>query len=102
EIERNVSTEEKLATILPELAKLKSPKGTKLWENFVKLKELRDATIHLKELNQYVRGAEDKQTVYYQFLTHDATEYPRRAIAMIRYFTPKGRDAWILGAEEAL
>lgn len=58
--------------------------------------------MHLKELNQYVRGTEDTQTLYYHFLNHSAKEYPRYAISMIRYFTPAGGDNWLVPAEEML
>jgi hypothetical protein len=103
EIERNCTTEEKLATILPSLGSIRSPKGTKLWEQFVDLKALRDGTMHLKELNQYARGSDDDtRTLYFQFLNRDPIEYPKHAMALIRHFTVPGRDAWLVAAEALL
>lgn len=103
QIERNCSTEEKLAVVLPALGKMKTPKGTKVWENFVKLKDIRDATIHVKDIDQYAGAGEDhKRTLHHQLLNHEPREYPRRAIAMMRIFTPKGSDSWLVPAEELL
>jgi len=102
EMERGASTEEKYGTVLPTLGKMPSPKGTKVWQNFARLREVRDGTIHLKQLNQYVSQAEDKETVYYHFLNTDPLDYPRWAIAMIRTFVPAGTDAWLIPAETLL
>jgi hypothetical protein len=66
------------------------------------LKDIRDATVHLKELNQYVGGTEDKQTLYYQLLNQDPRDFPRWAVAMMRHFTPVGTDAWLIPAEMLL
>lgn len=99
EIERNVSTEDKFCDILPRLGVMPSPKGKTPWEGFKKLKRLRDATTHLKAADQYVRGEEDIKTLYHRFLTNRPKDYPRWAIAILRYWTPKDADAWLRGAE---
>lgn len=100
EIERNCSTEEKLGVIVGQLFGKQTPKGSKPWQGFVKLKSTRDATIHLKSPDQYVRGAPDKQTLYYQLLNNRPVEYPRWSIALLRYFA--GKATWLDGAEAAL
>ena len=48
ELERNLTTKEKLATILPALVGVPNPKGKKVWQDFAALKDARDATIHIK------------------------------------------------------
>jgi hypothetical protein len=100
EIERQCSTDEKLGTILGQLLGKATPKGKKPWQGFATLKDLRDATIHLKSRDQYVRGAPDKETLYFRLLNTKPTDYPRWAISLIRYFT--GQASWLNGAEEAL
>lgn len=102
EVERNCSTEEKYSEILPRLGTIKSPKGSAAWEGFVKLKRLRDSTVHLKAGDQYVRNKEDKESLYHRFLNHSPKEFPRSAITVIRHYTPKENDAWIRGAEARL
>ena len=48
-IERNISLDEKLSTILPEVFGIESPKGSnKAWENFKSLKKIRDRIIYMK------------------------------------------------------
>lgn len=101
-IERNCSTEEKLVSVLPAVTTAKSPKGTELWESFVELKRLRNSTIHLKSIDQYVRGRADDQTLYYRLLTVDILKSPRTAIAVMKHFSDPGSLAWVVGAESQL
>jgi len=101
ELEREVSTEEKLAIVLPDILKMNSPKGKKVWQNFVTLKRARDATIHMKSTdqypNQYSTGVVDEDTLFYQFLNHKATEFPKAAINMINYFaSAKETPRWLI------
>ena len=52
ELERQLSTEEKISLILPKIKGLPTPKGKRPWEAFKKLKEARDSTIHMKNIDQ--------------------------------------------------
>ena len=83
EIERQLSTNEKLSQVLPEIFDIPTPKGKKVWEPFKELQESRDSAIHLKSNHQY---AVDENTLYYQFLTGKFEHYPRAAADMISYF----------------
>ena len=98
EVERNVSTEEELATVLPDILGKASPKGRKEWQGFVKLKDARDATIHLKSHDQHPRaGKLDDSSLFYQFLNSDMRQYPCAAVAMIWHFRLSGEpQAWRL------
>jgi hypothetical protein len=101
EIEKEVSTEEKLATVLPQLLNLSSPKGHKVWEDFVKLKRARDSTTHFKSYDQFHARFEkeiiDRDTLFYQFLNNDTTNFPKWAIYMIKYFASVGElPRWLL------
>jgi hypothetical protein len=90
ELERVASTEEKLATILPDLLGVPTRKGTALGEAFVKLKRARDATIHIKSRDSAPRVAQrsdlDFRTLFHQFLGADPFEWIKTAVAMIDYF----------------
>ena len=93
ELERQASTEEKLATILPDLLGVKTPKGQKLWERFVKLKRVRDSTIHLKTVD--AESKLDAESLFFQFLNHNAKEFPRAALDMIDHFREgKNKPLW--------
>jgi hypothetical protein len=56
--ERHTSLEEKLEHILPNVFKVKSPKGTACWADYRKLKTVRDRLIHMK--------SEDRRYVHMQ------------------------------------
>jgi hypothetical protein len=101
ELERELATEEKLATVLPELYNLKTPKGGKLWERFVKLKRVRDSTVHLKQRD--AQSELDLDSLYFQFLNYDANDFPRAALDMVEYFqSSKGGPLWMKRIREAL
>ena len=100
EIERRATTEEKLGVVLPRLLKKTSPKGLAVWQELKRLKELRDATIHLKNVDQYVRGRPDDQTLYFRLLGADPLSFPRGAIAMLKYFNSD--NTALIGAEAQL
>ncbi len=95
EVERRCSTEEKVGAILPDIAKLKTVKGTALWARLLELKDLRDSTIHLKSLDQYVRGARDNKTLYYRLLSADLLDGPRLAIEIIEHYSDPKSLAWL-------
>lgn len=92
DLERVALTEEKLGVILPDLFKIASPKGKRVWGEFVDLKRIRDGTVHTKSADQYPHRRPtmnlDQSSIYYQFLYKDTTVYPKTSIAMIKYFYP--------------
>ena len=47
EAERELSIDEKLGALLPELLNVPTPRGRKEWEAYVNIRRIRDATIHL-------------------------------------------------------
>lgn len=97
DLERKLSTEEKLHVVLPSLLGVSSPKGKKVWENFKKLKQARDSIVHLKSSDQYPNrgqlGTVDKSSLYFVFLNNNMTIYPIAAIMMIHYFHPSTNES---------
>lgn len=47
-IERKLALEEKLATVIPEVFGIATPKGRRVWNQFQKLKNVRDRIAHCK------------------------------------------------------
>jgi len=92
ELQRAASTEEKLATVLPAILKIGSPKGKRVWEQFKKIKDVRDATIHLKAHDAYKRTI-DEESLFHRFLHAEVAKFPEYAIDMIGYFQPPGMEA---------
>ncbi len=90
ELERKLSTEEKLYAVLPNLFGVVSPKGREVWERYKKLKHARDSIIHLKSPDQYpnrkIHGEVDKDSLYFIFLNNNMTYFPKAAITMIQHF----------------
>jgi hypothetical protein len=101
-IEREVSTAQKLGTILPQLLGVSSPKGTKLWQEFGRLKEIRDKIAHPKARDQFrnyaTPGQIDESSLFYEFFHNDMSIYPKAAVAMIYHFE-RTRDVprWLIG-----
>lgn len=85
-LQRKASIEEKLATILPEILEVNSPKHKKVWENFKELKRIRNTTIHLKAHESYTNKI-DEETLFYEFFMAEADKFPRFALEMIEFFT---------------
>ena len=101
DIERWVSTEDKLVQVLSVAAGVAAPRKSKWWPHFRRLARLRDDLAHLKEGRAYPRvaGGIPPASIFHELLTTDPVEYPRTAIQAIRHFAP-GDPAWLAAAME--
>ena len=100
EAERELSTEEKLGQVLPNILGVSSPRGNRAWQSFKNLKDARDATVHLKSHDIYTRNNVDRESLFFYYLNHDAREYPKAAIKLISHFFPKQLPRWLCYAKE--
>jgi hypothetical protein len=100
EAERELSTEEKLGQVLPNILGVSSPRGIRAWQSFKTLKEARDATVHLKSRDIYTRNDVGRESLFFYFLNHDARKYPGSAIKVISHFFPKDLPRWLRHAKE--
>jgi hypothetical protein len=83
-IQRTVSTDEKIATVIPALLNKPTPKGRVEWPHYKELKGVRDASVHFKSADQYpVGGKTDKHSLYYRLLNNNPKRFPRTALALI-------------------
>lgn len=57
-IERYLSIDEKLTSVLPKIIDCKSPKGTHCWQGYTQLKNARDRIIHMKTQDRKSSGPE--------------------------------------------
>jgi len=57
-IERTLSIDEKLTSVLPVILNCKSPKGSHCWQGYKQLKETRDRIIHMKTKDRKSSGPE--------------------------------------------
>jgi hypothetical protein len=99
EIERHVSTEEKIASVLPRVLNISSIKGSSEWAKFVLLKNVRDATIHFKSGDQYplARGGKvSESSLYHILLNNDPRQFPLIALRVIwRLRKPTAIPRWL-------
>jgi hypothetical protein len=102
DIERRVSLDEKLSALLPKAHGVKSPKGTKPWESFKKLKALRDRLIHLKRVDRRASGPAD-QTIWGALIECRNQNFALDALAIIGAFPTLVKDRrWFQLANGAL
>lgn len=58
DIERFVSLDEKLASVLPEIFKCPSPQSSRCWQQYQQLKDVRDRIVHMKTSDRRSSGPE--------------------------------------------
>lgn len=94
QLERLLSTEEKLCQVLPNIRDRPTPKGKSVWEPFKRLQTARDSTVHLKSRDQYTM---DEDSLFFQFLSHRASEFPVAASQVIKYYFARDAEPrWLL------
>jgi len=101
-LQRDPSTEEKVATILPELVGKPLSKQSKLWQQFTILRRVRDSIIHLKTADHRSAAELDLETVFYQLLNNAPAMYPRTAVEVMRHFVGPGELSWLAHAEQRI
>ena len=96
QIQRQVSTSEKIATILPMLLNVGSIKGRSEWQSFDKLKDVRDASTHFKSGDQYPNtGKLAKGSLYDVLLNTDPREFPLTAVRVISKLGVTPQPRWL-------
>jgi len=96
QIERNLSLERKLHEVLPGLLSIKSPKGTALWERFIRLKELRDDLIHLKSSDWRSSMPEEAASnVWARLLDPAVPDSPTTAVQIMAYYAESKVPRWL-------
>jgi hypothetical protein len=102
EVERELSIDEKLGTLLPDLLSVPTPRGRKEWEAYVNIRRVRDATIHLKSHHQWTSSEKFEESPYSWFIQQSVLAAPRAAIEMLRYFAAPHERPWTDEAEKLL
>lgn len=94
EAERELSTEEKLASVLPDIFNVSTPKGKQPWEGFMKLKKARDSTMHIK--NKDVHQLTGSESFFIDLFVDDPERYPAYAFNLVNWFyKDKERPRWL-------
>lgn len=97
QLERHFSLSEKLATVLPVILDVPSPKGNKEWEGFVHLKRLRDRIIHMKSADRKhsQHGEMYPDSLWNDLLKPNQPNYPIIAKNIILCFKSKESAHWL-------
>jgi len=85
QIERHLNLDIKLGDVLPSVLKVKTPKGTKIWDDFKKLKDIRDRIIHMKTSDRNFSG-QDKDSIWNVILSKPLIPTYHTAKNMMHYF----------------
>lgn len=102
-VQRELSTEEKLATVLPMILGTDTPRDALVWADFKRLKRARDSTIHMKAEDAYKRGEIERQSLFHEFFSMDSLMgYPIFAVEVIRFFNKADQEErrWLTYARE--
>ena len=103
EVERQLSTDEKLGETLPKLLGINSPKGRSEWEQYVHLRRLRDATVHIKSHHQWTLASRDfDESPYSWFVQQPPVTIPLPAIQLLSWFAVEHERAWLDHAQMLL
>ena len=103
QVQRNLSTEEKLGTVLPMILNTESPRDAQAWSEFGRLKRARDSTIHMKPQDAYAGGKIDKQTLFHEFFSMPSLMgFPLFSLEVISFFSKpdKEESRWLTSARE--
>lgn len=96
QIERNVSLDDKLDKVLPLIFDVPSPKGTKQWEDYVRLTRIRNRLIHLKSKDLRPSGPDDaSEYLWTHILAEHVTSFPQYSAIIISHFLQKERPRWL-------
>ena len=85
EIERQIALDEKLKAVIPKAHQLKSPSGTKCWQQYSELKKVRDRLVHLKSLDRKSSGPE-LQTIWGLMIAQREANFVHYAYSIIGAF----------------
>ena len=101
-LQRDASTEEKVATIMPDLVGKPLSKQSKLWQQFTILRRVRDSIIHLKTIDHRSAAELDRETVFYRLLNNTPAMYAKTAVEVMRHFVGPGELSWLAHAEQRI
>jgi hypothetical protein len=103
QIERHISLDTKLDKVLPQVCSVGSPKGTRLWSQYMKIKELRDRLIHLKSTDWQPSTPEKaKDFVWTWLFSAETKRVSAFAFDIIWHYLPAEKPRWALRFQQAI
>lgn len=104
QVENGISLDEKLGVILPAIFDVGSPKGTKIWENYVDLKRARDRIIHMKSEDIKNQSSIQMDTLWKRLISDVHTNPAKVVVEIAEHFLQNAESPpqWIEKAREEL
>lgn len=100
-VERNISTKEKVKYILPQITNRRINNSDRVWQDFILLKNARDAIVHIKYKDLFSnKDTIDDSSLYFNFLNNEPALFPKYGYEVIRYFEGDERTRWMIAFEE--
>lgn len=88
EVQRQISTEDKLDKVIPTILNIKSIKKTDIWCDFLTLKKYRDSIIHHKSI-EHLPNSPPKNDIFSYMLERKPISYITTPIEVIEYYESK-------------
>lgn len=98
QIERHINLDTKLHEILPSICSVETPKGSKIWKDYIWLKDLRDRFIHLKSSDWKESAPEEAEDYVWTHLLNNQVKVlgaPTVAFVLIEYFYQPKKPRWL-------
>ena len=96
QVERFLSLDEKLAVVLPQVRAVASPKGTKVWQRFVRLERLRNRLVHLKRDDwRNLNPADAPTSIWSDIVAPDVPGLYKVAVELAAHFTSADQPRWV-------
>lgn len=102
-LQRTLSTEQKLTEVLPVLLGVDDASSSLIWNDFRRLKQARDSTIHMKSKEAYSSGSLDENSLFEEFfIMPSILGFPKFAVAIISHTRRPGAEErrWLSRAKE--
>ena len=100
EAERQISTDEKVKRLVPDLVGVPTPCGKAIWDTYLRIKHVRDAVTHFKRHDQMQHADKAHEpTVLLDLYGLDCFALPEDALAVLGYFQPVAKERWMMNPE---
>ncbi len=101
EIERALSTDEKIKYILPQITNKNIQYDSQVWQNFLILKQVRDSIVHLKYKDLFSsEDTIDDNSLYFHFLSKNPLPYTLYGYEIIKFFEDNENQRWMISFKE--
>jgi hypothetical protein len=101
--QRELSIEEKLTSVLPQILSIASPEAEPVWKDFRILKRVRESTLHMKSHEAFPSGIDGPMLFHEFFKSRHIKSFPIFAVTIIDFYPQSPSEPrWLTGAKRLL